>query len=351
MTLEQLTALHHALGVTHAADLSAAVVSNAVRSVPGLDAAVEAAVASVIPTLRATVPRIPLGRASSIADPVLATLRQSSGVEWADPAGSLRRGQDTVGDIELVASATSPSRAFAQIRELPEVMRCLHQGSERLYVLVDRVQVGVRCPPPGQAGAALLHLTGSAGHFDALRGIAAERNWTLGPSGLIKDAGTPPLAATEEEIYAALDLAYVPPEIRDGREEIAVARNGTLPRLISREDIRGDLHMHTHWSDGRDSTEMMVQVSVELGYEYIAITDHSPHSGASRNLSVDGVKRQADEIAALRERFPQITILHGCEVDILADGRLGSTTRSSSGWISCCLLHEGQRLSDRDASL
>jgi DNA polymerase (family 10) len=322
VTLEQLTALHHALGVTSAADLRAAVISNAIGSVPGLDAAVEAAVASALPTLRATIPRIPLGRASSIADPVLATLRQSSGVEWAEPAGSLRRGQDTVGDIELVASAANPSQAFARIRELPEIMRCLHQGPERLYVLIDRVQVGVRCSPPERAGATLLHLTGSADHFDALRGLAVERNWTLDPAGLARGSGAPPVAATEEEIYAALDLAYVPPEIRDGREEIAAARNGSLPRFISREDIRGDLHMHTHWSDGRDSTELMVQASVELGYEYIAITDHSPHSGASRNLSADGVKRQADEIAALRERYPQITILHGCEADILADGRL-----------------------------
>jgi DNA polymerase (family 10) len=134
-------------------------------------------------------------------------------------------------------------------------------------------------------------------------------------------------AATEEEVYARLGLPFIPPEIRDGGDEIQAARTGTLPALVSRPDIRGDLHMHTSWSDGRDSTEAMVNGCRALGYEYLAITDHSPRSAASRNLSVDGVKQQAEEIAGLRERYPDITILHGCEVDILPDGRLDFADR------------------------
>jgi DNA polymerase (family 10) len=114
----------------------------------------------------------------------------------------------------------------------------------------------------------------------------------------------------------------IPPEIRNGEDEIALASRGALPALVAREDIRGDLHMHSVWSDGRDTIEAMVAECHALGYEYIAITDHSPHSAASRNLSLDGVKKQADEIAQVREQFPGIAILHGCEVDILPDGRL-----------------------------
>ena len=342
VTIDQLTALHHVLGVTSAADLRAAVIGKAVREVPGLDAAVEAAIDAALPSLRAALPLIPLGRATALALPILSVLRQAPGVPWAEPVGSLRRAQDMVGDIEILAPANDPARAFEALLELPGIARCLHRGPRRLYLLMDRAQVGVRCPAPDAAGAALLYLTGSAAHFAGLRALAAARGWTLDPKGLVKVAGSPPLAASEEQIYAALGLPCVPPEIRNGEDEIAAARNGTLPALVSRADIRGDLHMHTQWSDGRDSTEAMVEMCVSLGYEYLAITDHSPHSRASRNLSADGVKRQADEIAALRERFPQIAILHGCEVDILADGRLDFKERILEGLdLVLASLHEG----------
>jgi DNA polymerase (family 10) len=282
---------------------------------------VEAAIAAAAPTLRGAIPRIPLGRAVAIADPVVSSLT-AAGAPWAIPAGSLRRGQDMVGDIELVAPLEDPRSALDEVAALPEVARTLHRGPRRLYVLIDRVQVGVRCPTPECAGAALLHLTGTREHLRELSRLAADRGWTLDPRGLTKSAGQPSIARTEEEIYSALGLPFIPAEIRNGEEEIAAARQGVLPGLVSQADIRGDLHMHTQWSDGRDSVEDMVRTAAGLGYEYIAITDHSPHSAATRNLSADAVGRQAEEIAAVRERYPQIAVLHGCEVDILPDGRL-----------------------------
>jgi DNA polymerase (family 10) len=130
------------------------------------------------------------------------------------------------------------------------------------------------------------------------------------------------LASTEDGIYAALGLPFIPPELRNEGDEVDAARAGRLPTLVSRADIRGDLHMHTHWSDGRDSVDAMVSQALALGYEYMAITDHSPSSAASRNLSLDDVDRQADAIASARERYPQMAILHGVEVDILPDGSL-----------------------------
>jgi DNA polymerase (family 10) len=123
-------------------------------------------------------------------------------------------------------------------------------------------------------------------------------------------------------MYAALGLPFIPPEIRNGDDEIQSAARGTLPRLISRRDIRGDLHMHSTWSDGHDSIETMVTTCRDLGYEYVAITDHSPRAGAARTLAVDDVSRQADEIAMIRDRVPGVVILHGCEVDILSSGAL-----------------------------
>jgi DNA polymerase (family 10) len=304
VSIDQLATLHSRLGVTSAADLTIAIAAEAVRGIQGLDARIEAAIAAALPHLRAAVPRVPLGRAMSLAQPVMDCL-----------TGEL------IGDLEVLAPLEDPADAFEAILKLPDVTRTLHRGSRRLYVLVDRVQVGVRCPAAEEAGAALLTLTGSFDHVKRLAAIAAERGLMFGPRGLQSDAGAP-IAGTEEDIYAALGLPFIPAEIREGMDEIGAARAGRLPALVSRHHIRGDLHMHTEWSDGRDSVATMVEAAAALGYEYIAITDHSPHSAAARNLTGDAVARQAEEIAALSGKYPGLTILHGCEVDILADGRL-----------------------------
>jgi DNA polymerase (family 10) len=322
VTIEQLGAIHHALGATSAADLAAAVREQKLRTLPGLDADVETAVGAALPTLRARIPRIPLGRAVSVAEMVLEPLRATPGVTWALPVGSLRRGQDGVGDIEIVAPTDQPAAAIDALLSLPTSSYVLHRSERRLYVLTERVQVGVRLPEPANAGAVLLYLTGPAAHFEGLRAHAAAAGWMLKADGLYASDGTFTPAATEADIYAALGLPWIPPEIRNGVEEIALARRGALPALVTRGDIRGDLHMHSTWSDGRDAVEAMVQGCRALGYEYMAMTDHSPHSAAAHNLTLDGVKKQAEEIARLRERYPDITILHGCEVDILPDGRL-----------------------------
>ncbi len=327
VTIEQLAAIHAGLGPTSAADLLTHVRRHAIQRLPGFNPDIEAAVAAALPGLRATIPRIPLGRAVAIADSILACLHDSPGIESATPVGSLRRGHDMIGDIEIVAPAVDPAAAFDRLIQLPDVVRTLHRGDRRLYLLIDRVQVGVRCPMPAAAGATLLHFTGSTAHTDALRRLAAERGWSLEPEGLARGDGTPPTTDPEEAIYAALGLPWIPPEIREGTDEIDAARTGSLPVLVVRSDIRGDLHMHTEWSDGRDSIEAMVRACAALGYEYLAITDHSPHSAATRNLSADGARRQGEEIDALRERYPQLTILHGCEVDILPTGRLDFTDR------------------------
>lgn len=339
VTIEQLAALHATLGATSAADLADAVRRQAVRTVPGLDAASEYAVAAALFELRAAVPRIPLGRAVEIAAPLLDVLAASPGVRRPLPVGSLRRGQETVGDIEIVAASDDPAAAIEALVNLPDVVRTLHRGARRVYLLFERVQVGVRFPPPARAGAALLTLTGSPPHLDGLAAVARERGWALDAQGL--RSGDAAVADTEEAIYGALGLAYIAPEIRNGDGEIRAAQEGRLPALVSRPDIRGDLHMHSSWSDGRDPIEVMVAACRELGYEYMAITDHSPHSAAARNLTIDAVKRQADEIAALRERFPEIAILHGCEVDILPDGRLDFPDRILEGFdIVLASLHD-----------
>jgi DNA polymerase (family 10) len=342
VTLEELAALHRDLGVTSAADIAAAVAAQRIRSVPGLDAAAEERVALALPMLRANVPRVPLGRATTLAASALTALRAQPGVLWAEPTGSLRRGQDLVGDIEIVAAATDPAAAIDSVVALPEVTRTLHRGERRLYVLVERAQIGIRLPEPARAPGTQLYLTGSPAHVAALSARARDRGLTLDASGLYREDGTLHEAQSEEEIYAALGFAYVPPEIREGGDEIDAAARGGLPRLVARSDIRGDLHMHSTWSDGRDSVEAMVSACQSLGYEYIAMTDHSERSAASRTLTADDVARQADEIAAVRERHRDIVVLHGCEVDIMADGRLDFPDRIVERFdIVLASLHDG----------
>jgi DNA polymerase (family X) len=315
-------ALHTALGVTTAADLVNELRRRTIRDAPGLGASVERAIADALPTLRSRIPRLPLGRAVALAEPLLRRLRALPGFDSAVPVGSLRRGQDLIGDLEMIAPSTDPAASLAEIVRFPEVERIRYRGSRRIYLVTEGVQVGVRLPPPAAAGSSLLHLTGSPLHLDRLYRLASDRGFVFDADGMHALGGGPVVASTEEEMYHALGLPFIAPELRSGEDEIDAGARGELPTLVSRSDIRGDLHMHTHWSDGRDSIEAMVRGCIALGYDYLAITDHSPHSAASRNLSIADVPRQAAEIAAIRERYPQITILHGCEVDILPDGHL-----------------------------
>jgi len=322
VTIDQLAEIHRALGATSAADIGEAVREHRLRALPGLTAEVEDAVATALPALRSLVPRIPLGRAFAVAATVLESLRDVPGVAWAVSVGSLRRGQDMVGDIEILAATDQPAAAIDALLSLPTSGRVLHRGERRLYVLTERVQIGVRLAAPSNAGADLLYLTGARAHFEALQAHAAARGLSLKADGLRASDGALMPATAEADIYSALGLQVIPPEIREDGDAVALASRGALPALVSSDDIRGDLHMHSVWSDGRDAIEAMVEGCRALGYQYMAITDHSPHSAASRNLTLDGVKKQADEIARVREQYPDITILHGCEVDILPDGRL-----------------------------
>ncbi len=310
VTLPQLAAIHRATGATAATDIGAAIEDGSLRSIPGIDEATEKAIATALPGLRAAIPRIPLGRAISIADPILQQLAETPGVEWAMPAGSLRRAQDTVGDLEIVASAPDPSAAIEALSRHPDAGRVLHRSDRRIYLLFDRAQLGVRFPDHAHAASVLWRLTGSVAHVAAIARLARQRGVDLNR------------AATEEELYARLDLPFIPAEIREGADEIAAARDGRLPALVARAHIRGDLHMHTSFSDGRDTVEAMITECHRLGYEYLAITDHSQSAMTSRTLTPDAIAQQAEEVAAMRDRFPSMAIFHGCEVDIMPDGRL-----------------------------
>jgi len=275
-----------------------------------------------------------------VAEALLKRLRELPQVKTAEIAGSLRRHKETVGDVDLVCAGhkeddgAAVAKAFAAF---PEVQRVLGQGITKASVVTaDGLQVDLRIVPAVNYGAALMYFTGSKEHNTHLRGMAQEQSLTLNEWGLYKladlekaekktgqaPAAKPVASKSEEEIYKALGLAWIAPELREDRGEIAAAVAGKLPKLIELADIRGDLHLHTTASDGHNSIEEMAQAAAALGYQYLAITDHSKSSVIANGLSAERLIKHAAAIRQASDRLKGITLLAGCEVDILADGHL-----------------------------
>jgi DNA polymerase (family 10) len=249
----------------------------------------------------------PLGRARDILASLITAIKASgTAFDAIGIAGDARRFEPLVAELALVASAADPPVAIDQLCQARGVEEILHVGQRRVILTVQRTEIDVRVAAPNEYGTVLFSTTGSRPHLHAMRARVGHLS----------------LAPREEDLYVHAGLPFIAPEMRQGTGEIEAAAAGTLPSLISRDDIRGDLHMHTIYSDGADSLEAMVAASCSLGYEYIAITDHSERANASRTLTRRDLSRQRGEIDAMRERYPQITILHGVETDIMPDGSL-----------------------------
>jgi len=263
--------------------------------------------------------RFKLSVAEAEAEALVAFLRNSGRVVVA---GSYRRRRDTVGDLDVVVTAADGAAVGNKLVGYENVAEVLAHGPTRTTVVLrSGLQVDVRAVPERSYGAALLYFTGSQAHNIALRGIAAHRGWKLNEYGLF--SGRRRIAGlTEEEIYNKLRLAFIPPELREDRGEIALAAQDKLPRLVTPADIRGDLHVHSDWTDGTAPIEAMAAAAKARGYAYIALTDHSRRVAMAHGLDPARLTRQAHEIDRLNERLDGLTILKGIEVDILKDGRL-----------------------------
>jgi DNA polymerase (family 10) len=242
-------------------------------------------------------------------------------------AGSYRRRRETVGDLDIVATAAKTETVGNRLVKYENVVEVAAHGPTRTTVVLrSGLQVDLRVVPAPSFGAALLYFTGSKAHNIALRGLANDRGWKLNEYGLFE--GRRRIAGrTEAEIYRKLGLAFVPPELREDRGEVALAHKHHLPRLVELGDIRGDLHAHTDWSDGTASIADMAAAAKERGYEYLAITDHSRHVTIARGLDASRLSRQIAEIDRINEKLSGITLLKGTEVDILANGRLDHPDR------------------------
>ena len=257
-------------------------------------------------------------------------LAKLPGIDKITPAGSLRRGRETVGDLDILVtgaaccSEAERQKAVQYIAQYPSLMSVIAQGDNKISFQVrNGMQVDVRLLPPESFGAAMQYFTGSKAHNVALRQRALKMGYTLNEYSLADLKTEKPVAGkTEEEIYAKLNLDYIPPELRENLGEIDAAANHTLPKLIALEDLQGDVHMHTVETDGRNTIEEMAEAAKDRGYKYMAITDHSKNLAFANGLDDKRAVAHIQKIREANERIGGITIFAGIEVDILADGDL-----------------------------
>jgi DNA polymerase (family 10) len=314
--------LHEALGIDTIDKLAAAIKAGKVHDVPGFGPGVEAKLLRAIEAGGGQTGRTMLASVEQQVELLLLHLRQAEGVKRVDAAGSFRRRRETVGDLDIVAAAAPSEPVMRRFVGHEDVTEVVEQGPTRATVrLRDGLQVDLRVVPEPSFGAALCYFTGSKAHNIALRRIAADRGLKLNEYGLFK--GDKRLAGrTEAELYQSLGLAWIPPELRENLGEIDAARDGRLPRLVTVEDIVGDLHVHTTASDGRASLAEMARAAQTKGYQYMAITDHSRRLAMAHGLDPARLARQIDEIDRMNAKQPDFVVLKAIEVDILEDGTL-----------------------------
>jgi DNA polymerase (family 10) len=322
-------AVYEQLKVATIADLKKAIQSGALAQIPGFGDKKAAAIAKGIEFLEKSTGRIRLDQALEAADIVSEFLQNQSGIQKIQPAGSLRRCAETIGDVDILVATSKGKKTPEQIVQAftaaPFVQEVLAagptKGSAIIQVETAPVHVDVRVVPVESFGAAAQYFTGSKQHNVRLREIAVKAKLKLNEYGLFKEdkmvAG-----ASEEEIYQKLGLDYISPLLREDRGEIEAARNHSLPDLITLEDIKGDLHVHTNASDGSSDISQLAEAAKNAGYKYICVTDHSHSSAIANGLSAKKLAGQIEQIRKLNESVKGITVLAGTEVDILADGSL-----------------------------
>jgi DNA polymerase (family 10) len=315
--------LYSTLHIRSVEELAEAARTGRLREIKGMGAKKEALILKAIEEREKDAGRHLLADTASVAAELVGYLRERApGVEFI-PVGSLRRGCDTCGDLDILAVGGDPS-LMDLFTAYPRVERVLGHGDTKSSVrLQGGYQADLRLVPSDSRGAAMQYFTGSKAHNIVVRERAIQHGYKLNEYGLFKVADDSRVAGNDEqEIYAALGMAWVDPELRENRGEIEAAIEGTLPRLVAQSDLRGDLHMHTTETDGRDDLEAMAAAAHVLGHEYIAITDHSKALAMANGLDEQRALAHAARVRALNGRFEGLTLLAGIECDILADGTL-----------------------------
>ena len=323
---------HEALGVNTVADLETAAREGKVRGLPRMSALLEEKLVKAIESHRSRVGRFLLSWAEDACERISGMLRAVPGVRRVEPAGSYRRRRETIGDLDILVACDEPAVAMDRFARAGEVIQ---RGETKCSIrLSSGAQADLRVVPDESFGAALHYFTGSKAHNVSVRTLAVRRGLTINEYGVFEALpdGTPGRRVSgekEEDVFAALDLPWIPPELREDRGEIQAAAEGRLPRLLELEDIQGDVHMHTTTTDGSASIEEMALTAVDRGRKYIAITDHSKALAMARGLDEERLKAHAAAIDAVdRSLRGKIRVLKGIEVDILRDGSLDLAAES-----------------------
>ncbi|HUX18295.1 MAG TPA: PHP domain-containing protein, partial [Acidithiobacillus sp.] len=293
-----------------------------IRSIPGFGEKTEARIQKTLLAHLAAVPRFPIAIAAPYAAALVRYLQNIPGVRRVVVAGSFRRSKDTVGDLDILATATADSPVMERFTAYEDVAEVLSQGTTRATVILrNKLQVDLRAVDESAYGAALHYFTGSKAHNIAIRRMGQDMGLKVNEYGLFR--GKERIAGdTEESVYATVGLPYIAPELRENRGEIQAAHAGHLPKLVAMGDLRGDLHAHSKASDGHYSVRDMAAAARAAGLEYLAITEHSRHLTVAHGLDPVRLRRQLDEIDALNRGLDGITLLKGIEVDILEGGSL-----------------------------
>jgi len=316
--------LNTELGIDSLEALRAAAEAGQLRQVKGLSERTERNVLDGIGRIGQSSGRLLLHDADALVAILIGHLRDVRGVHRIEPAGSLRRRKPTIGDLDMLAAVDDSAAIIAALDALPEVDKVVSAGVDKSSILLrDGPRVDLMVCPPEAWGSHLVHFTGNADHNIALRGRALDRGWSLSEKGFkVIETGELLLAAEEPDVYERIELPWIPPEMREASGEIEAALAGSLPVLVSHDDVRGDTHTHSDWTDGVDSIEVMARAARDLGHEYIVLTDHSPSLGVARGLSPARVEEQRVEIARVNAELGPFRVLHGTELEIRADASL-----------------------------
>ncbi len=310
------------LGVTNVEEV-ANLEEGSLSSLKGFGKKSEERILSAARTYNSTERRMLLNEASALGDHVLRFVRSHPATEQAELAGSLRRMKETVGDLDVVAASSDPASLADAFADAPFADEVLAHGPKKVYIVTGGVEVDLRIVAPEAYGSLLHHFTGGQAHNIVLRERAVKMGINISEYGLARvGTGEYEPVATEEELYSRLDLPLIPPELREDAGEIEAGERGELPDLIETEDVRGDLHVHTNYSDGKGTIESMAEAAIDLGYEYLIFCDHSQSLRVANGLSPERLKEKLEAVRRADDKYGEIRLLCGSEVDILKDGSL-----------------------------
>ncbi|MCE5311877.1 MAG: DNA polymerase/3'-5' exonuclease PolX [Nitrospiraceae bacterium] len=325
--------LHDSLHIKSLHELKEMALKNKLAGLPGIKEKTQENIIRGLEILEKVSERMSIGKALPIAEDITAALKEKFPSALFEIAGSLRRWKETVGDIDILAVNDNPEEIMDYFASLPFFKQILSHGPAKSSAVANEgIQVDIRVVSKGSYGAALLYFTGSKAHNVRLREMAVRMGIKVNEYGVFRENDDHLLAgSTEADAYKALGMQWVPPEIREDSGEIEAALGNTLPDLVKIEDIKGDLHVHSKWSDGSHSIEELADKAKELGYEYIAITDHTKSLGVAHGLSADQIIERDKKIDALNSKLVNLKLLKGAEVDIKSNGELDLPDEILSG--------------------